>query len=237
MIEEDIKNDVLFNGKENIVRHWLTVILYLIDDFVDTIFVFGSAIFQILVYLQTYYIFYCVQRKHYNSFKTIIISEKFSKLQSLRYHEIQLQSIDVIINELIGFIPIFWLIDLFINSCITITFMATTSQTIWQSLNCSIDFIFSYIIVLIIIIAVGHLNSANDINKINRIINGSYLPINSNDRRIQIEMILYSQELSNRYNNKPKSCGLFRINLKLILGFINAVITFSVMCVQLKTES
>jgi hypothetical protein len=235
-IGEDVNNDVIFNGKESIFRYWLTVILYLIDDIVDTIFIFGSALLEIMVYLQTYYIFYCIQRKHYNSLKTNIIAEKYFKLQSLRYHEIELQSIEVMINELIGFVPIFSLTDIFINSCIIITYVSTTSQSIWRSLYFSTDLVISYILVFVIIIIVSHLNSAYDINKINRIVNRSFLHIDSKDQRFQLEMILYSQELSNRYNNKPKSCGLFRINLRLILGFINAVITFSVMCVQLKTD-
>jgi hypothetical protein len=240
-VKEDAKNDLILNGKESIVRYWLTVIMYTIVESSDALFVFGGAIFEILVYMQTNYIFYCIQRKHYNTLESnkLICIESQSRLRSLRYYEIDLQSIEDIINESVGFIPTIWLTEMFITTCIIITYVATTPQNVWMSLYYSTDLIVSYFVVFIIIIIVGLLSSSYDINKITRIVERILMPLtqDSKDYSFKLEMIQYLQEVTNRCNNKPKSCGLFRVNSKLILVYLNAVITFSVMCVQLKSVS
>ncbi len=240
-VKEDAKNDLILNGKESIVRYWLTVIMYTIGESSDALFVFGGAIFEILVYMQTNYIFYCIQRKHYNTLESnkFICIESQSRLGSLRYYEIDLQSIEGTINESIGFIPTIWLTEMFITTCIIITYIATTPQNVWMSLYYSTDLIVSYFVVFIIIVIVGLLSSSYDINKITRIVERIFMPVfqDSKDYSFKLEMIQYLQEVSNRCNNKPKSCGLFRVNSKLILVYLNAVTTFSVMCVQLKSVS
>ncbi len=165
--------------------------------------------------------------------------ESQSRLRSLRYYEIDLQSIEDTINESIGFIPTIWLTEMFITTCIIITYIATTPQSVGMSLYYSTDLIVSYFVVFTIIIIVGLLSSSYDINKITRIVERIFMPLtqDSKDYNFKLEMIQYLQEVSNHCNDKPKSCGLFRVNSKLILVYLNAVITFSVMYVQLKSVS
>jgi len=191
---------------------------------------------QILVYLQTYYINYCVKRKHYNN----LFNDKFlyglAELRSMRLNELELQSIDNSLNDSIGFVPVIWLSYLFITLCITITHIATTKQSIEMSSIISIDVFLIFFTLIIVIAIVGQLNTKYDINTITLIFNkrfSSELSINEN---LKLEMIQYLIEASNRCYNRPKSFGLFNVNSTLILSFISSVITFSVMCAQLISQ-
>ncbi len=91
-----------------------------------------------------------------------------------------------------------------------------------------------YLIVITVVITVGRLNSEYDINAITAIVHKSFSFKDSNDQKLNLEVVQFLQLVTNGCNNKPKSLGLFEINSNLILTFVNTVITFSVMCIQLK---
>jgi len=160
-----------------------------------------------------------------------------NKLQRIRSDEFELRSIEEKINESIGFVPIVWLTVVFIRICINITEMATNTYNLIELSPGSID-LYIYIVHLsIVIIIVGRLNNIYDINTITNILNKSFSIKVSNDLNLKLEMIQYLIESKNYCDNKSKPFGLFDMNSNLILGFVNAIVTFSVMFVQLKLES
>jgi len=201
------------------------------------IFLFGSGLMQILVYMQSYYILYCIKKRHFNNFISIDSENKMNKLQRIISDEFELRSIEEKLNELIGFIPIVWLTIIFIRICINITEMATNTYNIIELGPGSIDLYIYTVYLSTIIIIVGRLNNIYDINTITSIINKSFSTNVSNDLNLKLEIIQYLIESKIRCNNKPKPFGLFDMNSNLILGFVSSIVTFSVMFIQLKFES
>jgi hypothetical protein len=112
------------------------------------------------------------------------------------------------LNDLIGFAPIVLLSFIFIILCITITQIATTEQSIEISSLTSIGVIIIFFVLIIVITIVGQLNTKYDINTIILIVNKYFKTKRPLDQNFKLEMIQYLIESSNRYNNRPKSCGL-----------------------------
>jgi len=202
----------------------------------SAIYLLGSGLMEILVYMQSYYIFYCIKKTHFNNLSANVSENKLEKLQQLRADEFKLRSIEEKLNELIGFIPIVWLTGIFVRTCVNITVIATNSEDIIDSSTGTVDVVIYSVFVSTVIIIVGQLNSIYNINSITSIVNKSFSSKISNDQNFQLETIQYLIETTNRCNNKPKPFGLFNINSNLILGLVNAIVTFSVMCVQLKSS-
>jgi hypothetical protein len=235
-VKEDIKFDFSIKWKEknSFTRYIISIIYWSFDELLNAIFVFGLDLMQIFIYLQTYYIFYCMKRTHYKKLSEKNSENCLKKLQYFGKREIEIQLIEHKLNELIGFVPIVWLTEMFIRSCINITQVSQNWENFLKSSIYSIDFIIFYLIVITVVIIVGRLNSEYDINAITAIVHKSFSFKYPNDQNLNLEIIQFLQLVTNGCNNKPKSLGLFEINSNLILTFVNTVITFSVMCIQLK---
>jgi len=175
-----------------------------------------------------------MRRKHYNNLQSNSFGQNLEALRRLRTDEIEMQNIVEGLNNLIGFIPVIWLAEMFIRTCIIITVMAIRPKNIESSALQSIDIYIIYLLLVTTIIIVGRFDAEYDINRITQIVNKCFATTKSIDQNFNTEMIGYLQEASNRWFNRPKACGIFQINSNLVLAFINSVITFSVMFVQLK---
>jgi hypothetical protein len=233
---KNVESDIKSGEKSLTYRQLLKIIFSFIIGISNSLFGFGLNLMQILVYLQTNYIIYCIKRKHYNNLINFNFRNSFTDLKIIRINEIEIQSIEEKLNDLIGFAPIVLLSFIFIILCITITQIATTEQSIEISSLTSIDVIIIFFVLIIVITIVGQLNTKYDINTITIIVNKCFTTKQPLDQNFKLEMIQYLIESSNRCNNRPKSCGLYFINSNLILAFVNSVITFSVMCVQLRAQ-
>jgi hypothetical protein len=175
-----------------------------------------------------------MRRKHYNDLQSNSFGRNLEALRRLRTDEIEMQCIVEEVNNSIGFIPIIWLAEMFVRTCIIITVIATRSTSTEDFAFQSIDIYIIYSLLVTTIIIVGRFDAEYDINRITQIVNKCFATTKSIDQNLNAEMIRYLQEASNRWSNRPKACGLFQINSNLVLAFINSVITFSVMFVQLK---
>jgi len=60
----------------------------------------------IFIYIQSYYIFYYIKKRHFINLSANVLENKLDKLQQLRANEFELRSIEEELNKLIGFIPI-----------------------------------------------------------------------------------------------------------------------------------
>jgi len=233
-VKDEISDDVLFgNNNENRLLFTLKTLFYVLTEISGTFYAMGSALLQIAIYLQTYYIFYCMRKRHYNSLLSNSHENDFSKLRRFRADEIQMEEIYRKLNDLIGFIPFIWLLELLIRTCINIIGITKNPSDFVLKIPYLSDIIIIQLTLITVIVIVGHLNDKFNINTISSIVNKSFPPKETTDRDFELEMIRYLHELSNRLADEPKSCGLFVINSKLILSFVNAVITFSVMCFQM----
>jgi len=236
-VSDQIENIfVTFQIPNSSTNRVLIIIYNILFTFCDIFYVFGSSLLQILCYLQTNYIMYCLKREHFENLSIYNCYDCVEKLRRIREYEIRIQAIDHKINDLIGFIPIVWFFYMFVILCIVITQIATTEQSLISSSMNSIDVILFLLTLIIIIGTIGQLNQKFDINKITEVINETLRHEDKNDLNLKLEINLYLQEVSNRCNNKPKPCGLFVLIPSLILSFISSVITFSVMCIQLKSS-
>ncbi len=229
-VKDEISDDVLFgNNNENRLLFILKALFYVLTEISGTFYVMGSALLQITIYLQTYYIFYCMRKRHYNSFLSNSHENYFLKLRHFRVNEIQMEEIYRKLNDFIGFIPFIWLLELLIRTCINIIGITKNPTDFVLVIPYLSDILILQLTLITVIVIVGHLNDKFNINTISSIVP----PKNTIDRDFELEMIRYLHELSNRFADEPKSCGLFVINSKLILSFVNAVITLSVMCFQM----
>ncbi len=218
---------------KNTPKHVLFII-GIISETSASIYVFGLCLTEILIYIHTNYIIYCMRRKHYNDLQSNSFGRNLEALRRLRTDEIEMQCIVEEVNNSIGFIPIIWLAEMFVRTCIIITVIATRSTSTEDFAFQSIDIYIIYSLLVTTIIIVGRFDAEYDINRITQIVNKCFATTKSIDQNLNAEMIRYLQEASNRWSNRPKACGLFQINSNLVLAFINSVITFSVMFVQLK---
>ncbi len=236
-IKDDITRDILFRNKfENQFVFALKIIFYTLLETSGIFYAMGLAFLQIFIYLQSYYLFYCMRGRHYNNLLFNRTVNIFLKLRRFRLDEIQIQEFHHNLNDLIGFIPFIWLLDMFFRTCINIIGIARNSSGFEIIVLYSFDVLILHLTLITVIIIVGQLNNQFNINRITSFVNKSFPPEDTIDRNFELEMIRYLQELSNRFVDEPKSCGLFVINSKLILSFLNAVITFSVMCFQLHSS-
>jgi len=233
-VQDEISDDVLFgNNNENRLLFTLKTLFYVLTEISGTFYAMGSALLQIAIYLQTYYVFYCMRKRHYNSLLSNSQENYFSKLRGFRADEIQMEEIYRKLNDLIGFIPFIWLLELLIRTCINIVGITKNPTDFLLMIPYLSDILILQLTLITVIVIVGHLNDKFNINTISSIVNKSFPPKGTINRDFELEMIRYLHELSNRFADEPKSCGLFVINSKLILSFVNAVITFSVMCFQM----
>jgi hypothetical protein len=136
-------------------------------------------------------------------------------------------------NGLIGFIPMLWISELFIRLCIGITTIATTRLSYDYIILYFFDTIIFHSILLVAIVWIGYLDTRYDSNTVVAIVGKQFAPKPGTDLAFELEMIRYLQELAHRSLEPVKSLGLFSINAQFILITANAVISFSVMFVQL----
>jgi hypothetical protein len=216
------------------IPKYVLIIVGIISEISASVYVFGSCLTQILIYIHTNYIICCMRRKHYRNLQLNSFGQNLKALRRLRTDEIEMQYIVEELNNLIGFIPIIWLAEMFIRTCIIITVMAIRPKEIESSAFQSVDIYMTYSLLVTTIIIVGRFDAEYDINRITQIVNKCFATTKSIDQNFNIEMIGYIQEASNRWSNRPKACGIFQINSNLVLAFVNSVTTFSVMFIQLK---
>lgn len=147
--------------------------------------------------------------------------------------EIQIQELEQKFNELLGFIPVLWMAELFVRLVIGITTIALSPISPDDIILYFFDTIIFHSILLTVIIFVGYLDNRFDSSSVIAIVNKAFTQKPSNDLSFELEMIKYMSEMSCRSQNPSKSLGLFTINGQFILVSANAVITFSVMFIQL----
>jgi hypothetical protein len=112
-------------------------------------------------------------------------------------------------------------------------------------LKSSFDYSFDIIILDVVlfgsVIYVGTISNEFDMNTVTRMVNQRSRHMKEISElyvtRFHEEKVEYLLETSFRLANKPKSFGLFSMNANLLLSFLNTVIPFTVMLVQLISAS
>ena len=208
------------------------------SNFIKTkgiVYGFGIGIMKILVYFQTNYIVYRIRINHYKSLSERKCHNRDHHLiRRLRIDEIRIRELQQNFNDLIGFIPCLWIMELFIRICTGIvTIVMTQSVGADETVLYFFDTIIFHSILILVIIFVGYFDNKFDCNTVIAIVNRAFAPKPSHDLTFDLEMIKYLSELSSRAQNPIRSMGLFTVNGHLILMSANAVITFSVMFIQL----
>ena len=192
---------------------------------------------QLLVFFQTHYITYRMRTIHYENISKRSQNKDYLKVRRLRTQEIQIRQLEQKFNDLVGFIPALWMAELFIRLVIGITTIAVSPIGLDSIILYFFDTIIFHSILLTVIIFVGYLDNKFDCNTVIAIVNQAFSQKPSNDLSFELEMIKYMTELSSRSQNPTKSMGLFTINGQFILISANAVISFSVMFIQLIEQS
>jgi hypothetical protein len=203
--------------------------------------VVGCALAMILLYVLSYHRLALMRRHLYS--RLICSSNSFMKpvslmdLKKLRKDEEELSSIEELINESIGWMPTVWLAETFLRVCVMLSVIVLDRMDLKTGFIYSIDIMILNVILFGSVIYVGIISNEFNMNTIIRLINRGSIHLReileTTDKRFDQEKINYMLEASFRFNNKPKSFGLFTINANLLLSFLNTVIPFTVMIVQL----
>jgi len=207
--------------------------------------VLGCALAMISLYLLSYHHLALLRRQLYS--RLINSSESFVKpfslqdLKKLRQDEEELNSIEVTINDCIGWMPTVWLAETFFRICATLSVIVVDRMNIRTAFFLSMDIIILDAFLFSSMIYVGIISNEFDMNTVNRLVNQRSRHMEEisviHDMRFHEEKVEYLLDVSFSIINKPKSFGLFSMNANLLLSFCNTIIPFTVMIVQLISAS
>jgi hypothetical protein len=203
--------------------------------------ILGRSLAMIWLYLLSYHHLALVRRQLYSrlnhSRDSFVKPFSLEDLKKLRQDEEELSSIEVMMNDCIGWMPTVWLAETFFRTCAMLSVIVVDKMDVKTAFLYSTDIIVLDAFLFSSMIYVGIISNEFDMNTMNRLVNQR----SKHTKEISViqamkfhqEKVEYLLDVSFSIINKPKLFGLFSMKTSLLLSFCHTVIPFTVMIVQL----
>jgi hypothetical protein len=158
------------------------------------------------------------------------------KFRELKIKLLEIRRFKNQFNEILGFLPFLWSLELFMSTCFRIAQIAIVKESypLLTIIRVSYEYIFLTIIYLIYFISISYFQSKRP--TLDRVLiwieNQSSKHILSHEESIE-KLSLIQHVISIWNEPEYVAWNMFNIDRRFLVGFLSAVITFSVMLIQL----